>query len=249
MIGWVREYSCPERSAAAKRRRSSSASCWRGVVMRIAWAAPIVPCARSPGGCAPRSGPRGCRTPPPPRGRQSPPGVPIRASACAAAARRRGRASRRPPFAAVERRFQGRHAFGIPGRAERFDGAHVDRAELPAMVEVIEDVGEERCRPIVADEGQRLHDHLARLVGAGEERLLEHLVGGFGADPQDGADRLALHLLLVVVQQPGELGERFAAAELAKQVDRRAAHGGVRRVLEALDFAAGRSLRTQSGST
>ncbi len=51
-------------------------------------------------------------------------------------------------------------------------------------------------------------------VGAAGQRLLENPVGGVGADVEDRAHRLALHLRLVVVEQLGQVGQRFAAAEL-----------------------------------
>ena len=56
-----------------------------------------------------------------------------------------------------------------------------------------------------------------------------------GADVEDGAHRFALHLRLVVVEQLGEVGQRLAAAELAHQLNRRAADRRVRRALQPLD--------------
>ena len=95
---------------------------------------------------------------------------------------------------------------------------------------------------------QRLHDARRATGGAAGQRLLEDSVRAVGADVQDRADRLALHLRLVVVEQLGQVGERVAAAELAHQVDGRAAHGGVGRALQPLDRRGVRRRRTRSGS-
>ena len=65
----------------------------------------------------------------------------------------------------------------------------------------------------------------------------EHLVRLFGADVENRAHRLALHLRLVVVEQFGQIGQRVAAAELAQQINGRAPHGRVRRSFQPLDGA------------
>ena len=124
---------------------------------------------------------------------------------------------------------------GIAQRAERLDRAQVDRRQRAAMVDVAEDVGEQRRRALVAHQADRLHDRVARPDRAAGQRLLENAVGRVGADVQDRAHRFALHLRLVVVEQLGQVGQRVAAAELAHQVDRRPAHRRVRRVLQPLD--------------
>ena len=85
-------------------------------------------------------------------------------------------------------------------------------------------------------------------VGAAGERLLEDLIRRVGADVEDRAHRLALHLRLVVVEQLGQVGQRLAAAELAQQVNRRPPHRRVRRVLQPLDRPAADRRRTPAGS-
>ena len=76
----------------------------------------------------------------------------------------------------------------------------------------------------------------------------EDLVAAFGADVENRAHRLALDLRLVVVEQLGQIGQRVAAAELAQQVDGRAANGRIRRALQPFDGPACRRRRRRSGS-
>ena len=73
--------------------------------------------------------------------------------------------------------------------------------------------------------------------GAAGQRLFEHLVRLLGADVENRAHRFALHLRLVVVEQLGQIGQRVAAAELAQQVDGRPPDRRVRRALQPLGGA------------
>ena len=148
-----------------------------------------------------------------------------------------GVAARRPPLAAVERFLERRDRFRIAERAERLDGAQIHLPERTAMVDVADDVGEQRRRALVAQADDRLHDRFAGPFGAAGERLLQHLIRLLGPDVENRADRLALHLRLVVVEQLGQVGQRVAAAELAQQVDGRSPDGRIRRALQSLGGA------------
>ena len=122
-------------------------------------------------------------------------------------------------------------------------------AERAAVVDVLEDVDEQRRRALVADRAERLHDRFARRGGAAGQRLLEHAGKRcVGADVEDRAHRFALHLRLVVVEQLGQIRQRVAAAELAQQVDGRPADRRVRRALQPLDGAPADGAERRSGS-
>src|SRR2546428_80776 len=69
-----------------------------------------------------------------------------------------------------------------------------------------------------------------------------------GPDVESGAPALALQLRLGVVEQLGELRQRFAAAELAHQLNRGPADGCIGGILQSLDLAAGNgSERDENG--
>ena len=93
--------------------------------------------------------------------------------------------------------------------------------QRPRVINMSQDVHEERRRPLVANKADGLHDRLSGLRGAVGERLLERAVSLIRPDVEHGPDGFALNLQLRVVEQEGELRQRLAAAELAQQVNRR----------------------------
>ncbi len=127
----------------------------------------------------------------------------------------------RMSFNALTERSSTRHL------AERLDGLRVGGFVRPFVVAVREDVDEQRRGLFVAERAERLHDRLAGARGAALQRLLEHLVGLVGAHLDDGAQRLALHLRVGVVEHDAQVGQRGVAGEAAQQVDRRAPHRGI----------------------
>ena len=111
-------------------------------------------------------------------------------------------------------------AFRALETAKQLDGVQVDRVpERPAMIDVAQDVCKQRRRSLVTRraEGGGVHDRLAGLSSAAGESLFEHAVCAFGADVQDGANRLTLHLRLAVAEQLGELRQCLAPTELAQE--------------------------------
>ena len=73
---------------------------------------------------------------------------------------------------------------------------------------------------------------MSRVVHARRARPLQGGVGLLGADLDDGADRILLHLGIGVAEHRRQLVQRLVAAEHPQQIDGGAAHGRVGRVLE-----------------
>ena len=117
---------------------------------------------------------------------------------------------------------------------EGFNDLRMDGHQLAARSRMVQHVAEEWNRLVVPEPDQLLEDRVPRRVAA-DQRVLEHRERLLGADLHDRADRFALHLRIRVVQHRRQLGQRLAAAEDAEQIDRRAADGRVRGVLELLD--------------
>src|SRR4029453_7108124 len=120
-------------------------------------------------------------------------------------------------------------------RKFRTSPTQVHGTQQPPVIDMSQDVHEERSRPLVTDEADGLHDRLSGLWGAVGESLLERAVSLIRPDVEHGTDGFALNLQLRVVKQEDQLRQRFAAAELAQQVNRRAPDEGILRALQALD--------------
>src|SRR4030095_12117444 len=120
-------------------------------------------------------------------------------------------------------------------RAKGFHGTQVHGTQRPRVIDMSQDVHEERRRPLVTDEADGLHDRLSGLWGAVGARWLERAVSRIRSYVEHGPNGFALNLQLRVVEQEGELRQRFAAAELAQQVNCRSPDDGILRALQALD--------------
>ena len=174
---------CPASTAA--RPRSAAAKPAQQFVGELACAEAVIGCGSPISVCDRRPRVRARAAARTPRGtalrrlRPAPPtasGVPMRAQRGRGGPPKRGRAPRRPPFAAVERlSAAASKRFGIRAalRAIRSRAAYTV-ASGPCDPHA-EDVDEQRGRALVAQaQSASLHDRLARLRRAARQRLFEH---------------------------------------------------------------------------
>ncbi len=154
-------------------------------------------------------------------------------------------AAGRPPFAALQDRAQDRHrGFAAADAPERLDRLQVQAFHCARVSGMREDVDEERRRPFIPQRPERLDDGFPRVTGAGLQGVFQEVEGVVRADLDDGAQGLALHLRIGVVEHGAQVGQGLVAAERAEQVHGRAPDGGVRRPAQFVRVGARRRAKT-----